>query len=306
MRIGMHVRGFDAGKPVAAARAVERGAETVQIFASNPRQWRVPEVNPEADEEFRAQMDEAGLGPLFLHAPYLVNLASPTEATRSASCRTVEWTMNRAAALGAVGVVVHAGHCVGRDRREALEGSARLLCELVDAAPEGPKLLLELTSGARGAVASHLEQAAELLDACGCHPGLGLCLDICHLHAAGYDLSGPAGVDLLIAELQELVGIEWLKLIHANDSRDPRGSRRDRHWHVGHGGVGLDGFRALVEHPALAGLPLICETPGEVEEDRTNVALLKSIRDGNPEQVATAFSRLDEIAGRLEHLTRNH
>jgi deoxyribonuclease-4 len=279
MRIGIHVRGFDAGKPVAATRAAERGAEAVQIFASNPRQWRVPPVDLESDKKFRVQMAEAGLGPLYLHAPYLVNLASPTEATRAASRRSVEWTMSRAAALGAEGVVVHAGHCVGRDRGEALEGSARLLCELLDAAPAGPRLLLELTSGAKGAVASHPEQAAELIEACGCHPRLGICLDTCHLHAAGYDLTGPEGVDLLISEVRELVGLDRLQLIHTNDSRDARGSRRDRHWHIGKGGIGREGFRALVEHPALGEVPLICETPGEVEEDRANVARLKDLRD---------------------------
>lgn len=279
MRIGIHVRGFDAGKPVAASRAAERGAEAVQIFASNPRQWRVPPVAPNADEEFCVQMAGAGLGPLFLHAPYLVNLASPTEATRTASCRSVEWTMSRAAALGAEGVVVHAGHCVGQDRREALEGSARLLCELLDAAPAGPRLLLELTSGARGAVASRLEQAAELIDASGRHERIGICLDTCHLHAAGYDLSGQHGVDLLVAEVRQLVGIDRLKLIHTNDSRDVRGSRRDRHWHVGQGEIGLAGFEALVAHPGLDAVPLVCETPGEAEEDRANVSRLKSMRE---------------------------
>ncbi len=282
MRIGMHVRGFDAGRPVAAAKAIERGAEAVQIFASNPRQWRVPPVDPAADVELKAQLAEAGLGLLFIHAPYLINLASPTEATRDASCRTVEWTMKRAAALGVEGVIVHAGHCVGRDRAEALDCSAELIRDLLRSAPAGPRLLLELTSGAKGALASLLPQAAELLDKCGPHPNLGICLDTCHLHAAGYDLSGPEGVDQLIAEVEEQVGHDRLGLIHSNDSRDPRDSRRDRHWHVGQGQIGLEGFRALVAHPALANTPFICETPGEVEDDRANVAVLKALRDSLP------------------------
>ena len=278
----MHVRGFDAGRPVAAAKAIERGAEAVQIFTSNPRQWRVPPVDPAADAELRAQLDEAGLGPLFIHAPYLINLASPTEATRDASCRTVEWTMKRAAALGVEGVIVHAGHCVGRRRAEALDCSAELICSLLGSAPEGPRLLLELTSGAKGAVASHLPQAAELLNKCGPHPNLGICLDTCHLHAAGYDLSGPEGVDRLLVEVDEQVGLDRLGLIHSNDSRDLRDSRRDRHWHVGQGQIGLEGFRALITHPALGDTAFICETPGEVEDDRANVAVLKALRDGRP------------------------
>lgn len=289
MRIGMHVRGFEAGRPVAAARALERGAEAVQIFTSNPRQWRLPPVDPSADAELKAQLAEAGLGPLFIHAPYLINLASPTEATRDASCTTVAWTMKRAADLGVEGVIVHAGHCVGRDRAEALACSAELIRGLLGSAPEGPRLLLELTSGAKGAVASVLPQAAELLDRCGPHPNLGICLDTCHLHAAGYDLSGPVGVGRLLGEVEECVGVDRLGLIHSNDSRDPRDSRRDRHWHIGQGQIGLEGFRALVAHPALASTPVICETPGEVEDDRANVAVLKDLRDGRPVELTAGI-----------------
>lgn len=275
MRIGIHVRGFDAGKPVAAAMASQRGAEAVQIFTSNPRQWRVPTVSAEADRRFREQMAAANLGPLFIHAPYLVNLASPTQATREGSCRVVAWTMRRAAELGAEGVVIHAGHCAGRDRDEAIEGSAELLCELVEQAPEGPRLLIELTAGAKGAIAGRLPQARELFDACNGHPRLGLCLDTCHLHAAGYVLSDAGGVGLLVAELEELFGFDRLALVHSNDPRD---SRRDRHWHVGQGEIGVEGFRALVEHPGLREVPFICETPGELEEDRANIARLQAMR----------------------------
>jgi len=301
MRIGMHVRGFDAGRPVAAAKALERGAEAVQIFTSNPRQWRVPPVDHAADAELKAQLAEAGLGPAFIHAPYLINLASPTEATRDASCRTVEWTMKRAGALGVEGVVVHAGHCVGRDRCDALDCSAELISNLLGSAPAGPRLLLELTSGAKGAVASLLPQAAELLDKCGPHPNLGICLDTCHLHAAGYDLSGPEGVERLLAEVEEQVGLERLGLIHSNDSRDPRDSRRDRHWHVGQGQIGLEGFRALVAHPALANTPFVCETPGKVEDDRANVAVLKALRDGLPVSLTAG-----QEAASVERVARPH
>lgn len=280
IRIGMHVRGFAAGKPVAAADAIERGAEVVQFFTSNPRQWRVPPVDPNSDALMRSQMQDAGLGRMFIHAPYLINLASPTAATRQASCRTVEWTMRRAADLGVEGVVVHAGHCVGRDRAEAVEGTAQLLRRLLASAPKGPRLLVELTSGAKGAVAGVLSQAGELLDACGDQPGMGICLDTCHLHAAGYDLSGPEGVDRMVGEVVRYVGLDRLGLVHANDSRDPRDSRRDRHWHVGRGEIGVEGFRALVEHPGLAGTPFICETPGGLEDDRANLEVLKSLREG--------------------------
>lgn len=278
MRIGIHVRGFEAGKPVAVEWALQRGAETIQIFASNPRQWRLPAVDPQADIRLRDQLAEHDIGPLFIHSPYLVNLASPTPATGQASCRTVKWTLERAAALDVAGVVVHAGHCVGGERSRALQQSAERLCRLLDEAPAGPKVLIELTAGAKGAVASRLPQLQQLLDACGGHERLGVCLDTCHMWAAGYDLKDPDAVEGLVAELKE-VGLHRLELIHTNDSRDPLDSRRDRHEHIGSGQIGIEGFANLIEHPALAGVPLICETPGQAPDDRRNVAALKRLRD---------------------------
>ena len=278
MRIGIHVRGFDSGRPVAVEKARERGAETIQIFASNPRQWRLPAIDPEADLELRRQMAEYDVAPLFLHAPYLANLASPAPATAEASFRTVEWTLERAAALGAAGVVVHAGQCVGGERAAALTQSARAICRLMDAAPAGPRLMLELTAGSRGAVASRCAHIEELLDLCGRHERLGVCLDTCHLYATGYDLASSSGFEELVAELEQF-GLGRVGLVHTNDSRDPLGSRRDRHWHVGEGQIGLEGFRKLVGHPAFRQTPLICETPGELEEDRINIGLLKRLRD---------------------------
>jgi deoxyribonuclease-4 len=137
---------------------------------------------------------------------------------------------------------------------------------------------LELTSGAPGHIASRFPAAAELLDACQGHESLGICIDTCHLHAAGYDVSSPAGVDETMAEFEEQIGWDRLQLLHANDARDPCGSRRDRHWHLGRGYIGQEGFRALVAHPRLARVPFICETPGDVTDDRRNLVFLKALR----------------------------
>jgi deoxyribonuclease IV len=280
MRIGMHVRGFASGRPVAAANARERGAETIQIFASNPRQWRTPQAEAQSEVLLAEQLVAESVWPLFIHAPYLVNLASPSLETRDLSRRMMEWTLARGRALGATGVIVHAGQCVGGSRAEALRMVGDGVVRLLEGSGEGgPQLLLELTAGSKGAVASRLDQAAELLDACGGHVRLGLCLDTCHLHAAGYDLGGGDGLASLMDELEAEVGIDKLQLIHANDSRDPRGSGRDRHWHIGEGEIGIEGFRAIVKHPAIAHVPLICETPGKADEDRRNIGVLKRLRD---------------------------
>ncbi len=277
-RIGIHVRGFEGGRPVAVQRALDRGAETVQVFASNPRQWRTPPTDPEADRILTGEMAANDVRPLYLHAPYLVNLASPTAATREQSRRMVEWTMGRAAQLDAAGVVVHAGQCVGGDRVQALRGASRALCGVLGSEAKGPDLLLELTAGSSGAIASRINEAAEVLDACHGHPRLGICLDTCHLHAAGVDLSQPQGVEDLMGELESTVGIERLGLVHTNDSKYQLNAHRDRHWHIGQGEIGLAGFRALVRHPALSGIPMICETPGKLEEDKRNLQTLKDLR----------------------------
>lgn len=279
MRIGMHVRGFEAGRPVAVQRALERGAECIQIFASNPRMWRLPATNAEADRELRGEMRVHDVRPLFIHLPYLVNLASPTRSTRERSRRCIEWSMERAEALGAAGVVVHAGSAMGERRAAALRRQVRPILGVLGEGGRGPRYLVELTAGGRGAVASRFEEAAELLDACDGHARLGICIDTCHLHAAGYELSTAPAVAEVVERLASQVGLGRLGLIHANDSRDSRDSRRDRHWHVGEGHIGLAGFRALLGHPLLQAAPIVCETPGDLADDRRNLARLRRMRD---------------------------
>jgi deoxyribonuclease-4 len=281
MRIGMHVRAFSSGKAVAVQKALERGAETIQIFASSPRMWRFSAVRPEADRELLRQMRQHNVRPLFIHAPYLVNLASPSLEIRRMSFEAVDWALERAEALRSVGVVTHAGMAVGQRRLAALRYQARAIARLLGEATSGPKYIFELTAGAAGAIASRFDDAAELLDACHGHSRIRICIDTCHLHAAGYDVSDEAGVDATIDEMRFAVGLGRLALIHANDSRDPRGSGRDRHWHCGKGEIGWEGFKALIRHPRLQRIPVICETPGEVEEDRQNLGFLKALRDPN-------------------------
>jgi deoxyribonuclease-4 len=186
--------------------------------------------------------------------------------------------LDRAYSLESAAVVVHAGQAVTHDRVKALRRQSRVIKKVLGTSLEGPFLALELTAGGKGAIASRFQEACEVLDICEGHPRLKLCVDTCHLHAAGYDLSNAGGVRETFEELDDQVGIDRLVLIHANDSRDDRGSRRDRHWHIGGGRIGLTGFKALMRYPALRGIPFICETPGALQDDRTNVALLKGLR----------------------------
>ncbi len=262
---------------MAVEEARRRGAETLQIFFSNPRAWRPSLVTAEADAELVDERKKAGIEPMFLHAPYLVNLASPDLRTRTLSAGCVRRGLERAQGLDAA-VVVHGGSALGGSRTAAIRRQARAILSLLGGGPAGPRRLLEMTTGAPGHLVSRFPEAARMLDACAGHARLGVCVDTCHLFAAGYDLSTAPGVEALVDELCAEIGRERLWLVHANDARDPCGSRRDRHWHVGKGSIGPRGFAALVAEPRLVEVPFICETPGDEDDDRRNIRYLKRLR----------------------------
>jgi deoxyribonuclease IV len=279
VRIGAHVSvAGGLGNAVGNARAA--GCEAFQVFVSNPRGWAPPPADQAGDERFRAEMTEAGLGPLFVHAPYLVNFASASQATLDHSRVAVAATLAKAAAIGAAGVVVHAGQALATGRAAGLASSRESLLPLADslADPEtGPDLVLELTAGTRGALAARFDEMAELLAACGDHPRLKVCMDTCHAHAAGYDLADPAAASKALDELFATLGTRVV-LVHANDSRDQVGAGRDRHCPIGTGTIGEQGFTALLAHPDLATLPVITETTGDPAQMAADIACLRRLR----------------------------
>jgi deoxyribonuclease-4 len=295
VRVGAHVSvagGLE--RAVGNARAV--GCESLQVFVSNARGWAPPPVDPAADERFRGDLEAAGLGPLFVHAPYLVNFASASPVTRERSREVVAATLAKAAAIGAAGVVVHAGAALASGRAAGLATTREALLPLADAIPTaqgpaatagprapaaGPDLVLELTAGTRGALAARFEEMAELLAACGHHPRLKVCMDTCHAQAAGYDLGDPAGAAKALDELFTTLG-DRVVLVHANDSRDPVGAGRDRHCPIGTGTIGDRGFAAILAHPGLAALPVITETTGDPDQMAADLARLKRLRPAPP------------------------
>jgi deoxyribonuclease IV len=287
VRIGAHVS-VAGGLDRAVGNAVAAGCESLQVFVSNARGWAPPPVDAAADERFRAGLDEAGLGPLFLHAPYLVNFASASPATRERSRAVVAATLAKAAGTGAAGVVVHAGQALASGRAAGLASTREALLPLADAAARpsgptasdpGPDLVLELTAGTRGALASRFEEMAELLAACDHHPRLKVCMDTCHAQAAGYDLGDPAGAAKALDELFATLG-DRVVLVHANDARDPVGAGRDRHCPIGTGTIGDQGFAAILAHPGLATLPVITETTGDPDQMAADLTRLHRLRPG--------------------------
>jgi deoxyribonuclease IV len=273
VRIGAHVptRGRLMGAIDSASAC---GADAAQIWGSNPRSWAPPSIRRAEAEEFGRAWREAKLGPLVLHAPYMVNVASPNPGFRRRSVDLARATVGLAEAIGAHGVVIHAGSAgAATDPLVALDAAASSLVAIADSA-DTTSVFVELTAGGAGSVASTIPQFRKLLDAAGKHPRLALCADTCHLFAAGYRLHTPAGVKDCFDQVRRLGLSRRLRLIHANDSKFPLGAHRDSHTHVGRGHIGEVGFRAILSHPAVRRCAVICETPGRLEDHARNIATI--------------------------------
>ena len=255
------------------------GAQALQVFVSNPRGWASSAGDPVADAAF-AQLCRDRSMPVYVHAPYLVNFGSPTPLTRERSAGAVLHSLRRGALVGAAGVVVHAGSAVDAAHRDgALVLMRERLLPILDGLADGdPMVLIEPTAGGGRPIAATVDDLAPLFDALDRHPRLGLCLDTCHLFAAGHDVATPAGMRRVLDAAVRAVGPERLRLVHANDSKDPCGSGRDRHAAIGTGLIGLDAFGALLRHPAVRGVPVLIETAPDEVPHAEQIALLKARR----------------------------
>jgi deoxyribonuclease-4 len=257
------------------------GANTFQIFSSSPRMWRASSHGPEQIRLLRNARERLDLYPLAIHANYLVNLASLDPAIRARSIASFRSELQRAAAIGAEYLVVHPGSYKGQSLEE---GIAAFVLALRDAAAGAARdrvtVLLENTVGCGAQIGDRFEElrairdyAAELADV-----PVGYCLDTCHLLAAGYDISTQAGLRETVLQAGRVLGIDNVKLMHANDSKAPLGSHIDRHANIGEGHIGKAGFRRILAHPALRSKPFILETPVDHDgDDRRNLENLKKL-----------------------------
>lgn len=256
------------------------GADTLQVFAGNPRGWAASAGNPGQDAAFRQRCEDEDV-PAFVHAPYLVNLGSPNPTTYERSIAAVAHNLGRTAAIGAQGLVVHTGSCVDDGAYDTgLKQVREGLLPLLDALPDdGPRLLLEPTAGQGRSLCARVDDLEPYLDILEHHPRLGICLDTCHAFAAGEPLDEPDGVATTLERLVEIAGPGRLALVHANDSMDVRGSFKDRHERIGQGHIGTEAFAALLAHPATAGVPFVLETPGGDAATAEDLVLLAGLRD---------------------------
>ena len=267
-----------------AKRAIEYAktikAEAIQVFASNPRGWAMPETNHEADQAFIEKANELEIE-TYVHAPFLINLGSPTEGTYKNSLASTKYSLKRGREIKAKGVVIHTGSAVDEGNikkawKQIHEGMMPILYELDD---QDPWLLLEPTAGQGQSLVKRLEDLNNYFEALEWHPKVGICLDTCHVFAAGHDIKSKGGMSATIDLLVEVAGAERIQLIHANDSMDVLGSLKDRHQNLGDGEIGSKPFAELLAHPAIVDAPLILETPGEELEHGREVAMLMKMRD---------------------------
>ncbi|WUH96460.1 deoxyribonuclease IV [Spirillospora sp. NBC_00431] len=259
--------------------AADIGAEAVQVFVSNPRGWALPEGRPAEDERLRA----ADV-PVYVHTPYLVNFGSPSPETLAKSVATVRHSLTRGHAIGALGVVVHTGSAVTQTYDEAMAQVHDHVLPLLEEIPEdGPDLLLEPMAGQNNMLCAKVQDLGPFFERLEHHPKLGVCFDTCHAFAAGHDLAAPGGVKDTIDALIATVGEGRLKLVHANDSKDPCASGRDRHENIGAGQIGEPPFADLFHHPAVTGIPFLIETPGRAPAPHAkDIQTLKHLRDTTP------------------------
>lgn len=271
------------GLHTAFERIRQVGGTALQIFTRNQRQWEAPPVSQDEAREFAAAWAAWGDYPVASHASYLVNPASPDEALWRRSAAALAQELRRCSALNIPWVVLHPGARTGSGLEEALARAASCVdaaLEMAEAWKPGepgelPMILLENTAGQGTALGGAFEHLSGIV-ALSRHPGhLGLCLDTCHAFVAGYDLRTAAGLDAALDGLD----LSRLKLVHLNDTKGGLGSHLDRHEHIGQGSIGLEGFRAVLNHPALAGLPMVLETHKEkdLKEDLENLATLRGL-----------------------------
>jgi deoxyribonuclease-4 len=259
--LGAHMS-VAGGLPRAVERAVVHRCDALQIFAKNANQWRGRELPREEIREFRAKIKAAGIGPVVSHASYLINLASTNPVLRQQSLDAMGDEIDRAEALGLLGVVLHPGAYTIGSEADGLTLIADGLLDLLRARRRGKTMiLLEQTAGQGTALGATFEQLASIMAKMNDHRRVGVCLDTCHLIASGYDIGTSEGYASTFKQFGRLVGFDRLRAFHLNDSKKPLGSRVDRHEHIGRGYLGLEPFRRIVNDRRFRDLPMLLETP---------------------------------------------
>ena len=275
-RFGGHVNGGIKGS---VARAVEIGAETIQIFVGSPQMWKEPNPAPADVVAFMEGVKKAKIGPVFVHGNYLVNLASASEVNLAKSIDNLRTALFLSDSIGASGLIFHPGSAGQASYDDALDKVLRSLHSVLSDYNGSCKLILEVCAGQGQTIGDKFSEFSDIINRLDRDKRLGVCWDTCHLFNAGYDVSSEQGLLDTMSEFEECVGFEWLYAIHANDSKTPLGARRDRHENIGMGCIGAEAFGRMLQVPQLRALPWILEVPGQDRNgpDRANLEVLRQL-----------------------------
>ncbi len=284
LAFGSHMSA-SGGVDKALARGEAIPIESLQIFSKNERQWIAKPLDPDVVTRFHAEVERTGIGAdrLVVHDSYLINLASPKPDILEKSIPAFTDELQRCDLLGVPYLVTHPGAHTGSGVEAGIARFARSLNEILEAMPDNPTMtLLETTAGQGTTLGRTFEEIAAIIELVEDKSRVGVCLDTCHIFAAGYDYRTPELYAETMGRFDASIGLDRLKVIHLNDSKNPLGSNKDRHDHIGDGEIGLEGFRQFVNDPRLTGLPGILETEKDDagENDRRNIAALRSLVEG--------------------------
>ena len=264
----------------AVERASRLGCNTMQIFSRNPQRWRENFLESEDIEEFNKRQERLKIKPLFVHIPYLINLASPNPRLYEASIEAYIEDIQEAQTLKADYIVTHMGSHKETSEEAGIKRLTRALNRILEKTRNtNVGILLENTAGSGSWLGYKFIHQKRIIQGLSHKERVGLCFDTAHAYLAGYDIATEEGLEATLGEIDKLVGINLIKLIHLNDAKDKLGSHRDRHEHIGKGRIGLRGMKRIINHPKLKELPFILETPKDnASDDRMNLELVRSLR----------------------------
>ncbi len=286
MKIGCHVS-IAGGIEKSVHRAKELGINTMQIFSKNSRTWQEKTYSKMEIAKFQRALQKTHIRPVFIHASYLINLASPEEGIHSRSIAAFLEEMKRAdqllASIGTPFLIVHPGAHRGAGEEYGIERiikAFQVILKKSSALNLSTTILLENTSGMGSSLGYNFNQLSYIIDRVGYADKIGICFDTCHAFAAGYNIAEKKGMEDTLTEFDRLIGLDKLRVIHLNDSKHDLNSRKDRHTHIGEGFIGLEGFRILVNNRLVKDLPFILETPKKSDEDdRRNISIVRELRE---------------------------
>ncbi|MDI6758866.1 MAG: deoxyribonuclease IV [Candidatus Omnitrophota bacterium] len=280
MILGIHISGVD--KIIEAPAYVAKlGCNTMQMFLRSPQKWRANFLEPKDIEEFKAKQKAFRIKPVFIHIPYCLNLASSNPRLYNASIKAYIEDISEAALLGADYLVTHMGSHKETSEKEGIKRLSEALNRILkETRSNKTGILLENTSGSGSWLGYKFIHHREIIKDIEQKERIGLCFDTAHAYLAGYDISGEKGLEAVLDEIDKMVGLNLIKLIHLNDAKGKLGSHHDRHEHIGEGSIGLEGMRRIINHPKLRAIPFILETPKDSKTaDKENLGMVRKLRN---------------------------